>query len=164
MIVRELKEDVYNLILNKLHYAKEKNEIELNKMKQIHMPVVDTRNRLMNIETSIHYSNSNNELYNLLHKEFGNEDLVLDCFYKFKYNVGDFANPHYDGYSHQTSILLLSDEFTGGDFFINDKKVDFNKKGKYIQFNSEQIHSVSEIISGYREVLVMLFQKTKTLL
>ena len=109
----------------------------------------------------IHYSNKNTVLYNQLQELFGNSDLVLDCFYKFRYNVGDYAKAHKDSYSDLTSLILLSDNFTGGDFTLDSKLVNFNKKGMFINFDSTKRHSVSEISTGHRDVLVMLFQNKK---
>ena len=163
-----IDKDMFNSILSLLESAKERDNDELKYMNEIHNKVVDTNNTIINIKDnkSIHYSNKNTILYNKLQELFGNSNLVLDCFYKFKYNVGDYAKAHTDSYSDQTSLILLSDNFTGGEFGFeprgeNKKIVNFNKKGMFINFNSTKRHSVSKILTGYREVLVMLFQNKK---
>lgn len=163
-MLNKINEDTFNLIKQNLDSAKEKVGEELKKMKQIHNNVVETKNKVMNIGTSKHFSNTNEILYNQLQENFAGDDMVLDCFYKFRYDVGDYANPHYDSYSNQTSLLLLSDEFTGGNFILDGNDVGFNEKGTFISFDSKKQHSVSKILSGYREVLVMLFKKNKTIL
>ena len=155
--------NIFNSILSLLKNAEKRNNDELKYMNGIHDKVVNTNNSIIRIHNnkSVHYSNKNTVLYNQLQELFGNSDLVLDCFYKFRYNVGDYAKTHKDSYSNQTSLLLLSDNFTGGDFILDHKRVNFNKQGMFINFDSTKRHSVSEIISGHRDVLVMLFQNKK---
>ena len=155
--------NILNSILSLLESAEERDNDELRYMNEIHNKVVDTNNTIICIKDnkSIHYSNKNTVLYNQLQELFGNSDLVLDCFYKFRYNVGDYAKAHKDSYSSQTSLILLSDNFTGGDFTLEKKLVNFNKKGMFVNFDSTKKHSVSEILTGHRDVLVMLFQNKK---
>ena len=158
---------IFDSMVSLLESAEKRTENELKYMNELHNKVVNTKNFIIHIQNnkSIHYSNKNTILYNQLEKVFGNSDLVLDCFYKFKYNVGDFARTHKDSYSDQTSLLLLSDNFTGGEFSfsVNGQKeiVNFNKKGMFINFDSKKYHSVSKVLTGYRDVLVMLFKKKR---
>lgn len=158
MIVKKLDSIEFDFILNQLSNATLKNKIEIEEMNLIHGNVINTKNRVMNIGKSKHYSNSNITLYNKLQELFGRENCILDCFYKFNYGVGDYAKPHHDSYSNQTSILLLSDDFSGGDFILNKNNLEFKQKGTFITFNSKDEHSVSKITKGIREVLVMLFK------
>ena len=58
----------------------------------------------------------------------------------------------------QTSLVLLSDNFTGGVFTLDYKQLSFDKKGMFVSFGSTQHHSVSQVLTGHRDVLVMLFQ------
>ena len=158
-----IDKNIFNSILFHLESAEERDNDEMRYMNEIHNKVVDTKNCIIYIQDnkSTHYSNKNTVLYNQLQELFGNSDLVLDCFYKFRYNVGDYAKAHTDSYSAQTSLILLSDNFTGGDFILDHKRVNFNKQGMFINFDSTKRHSVSEIITGHRDVLVMLFQNKK---
>ena len=153
--------NIFNLILSLLESAEKRNNDELKYMNEIHNRVVDTNNNIIRIHNnkSVHYSNRNTVLYNKLQELFGNSDLMLDCFYKLKYNIGDYSHPHTDSYSDQTSLLMLSDNFTGGDFTLDSKQVNFNKKSMFVNFDSTKKHSVSEVLTGHRVVLVMLFQK-----
>ena len=73
----------------------------------------------------------------LISKNIGNEYCLVDRVTVLKYEVGDFFLKHKDGpYNTQLNSNLpnhfyggveLSEryEFTGGDFFINDKNVDW---------------------------------------
>ena len=153
--------NIFDSILSLLKSAKERDSDELKYMNKMHNRVVDTNNNIIRIHNnkSVHYSNKNTVLYNKLQKLFGNSNLVLDCFYKLKYNVGDYSHSHTDSYSDQTSLLLLSDNFTGGDFTLDSKQVNFNKQSMFVDFDSTKMHSVSEVLTGHRVVLVMLFQK-----
>ena len=158
--------NIFNSIISLLESAKERDNDELKYMNEIHNRVVDTNNNIIRIKDnkSVHYSNKNTVLYNQLQELFGNFNLVLDCFYKLKYNVGDCSHPHKDTYSEQTSLLLLSDNFTGGNFTLDDNNINFNKKGMFVNFDSTKRHSVSELLTGHRDVLVMLFEKNKKII
>lgn len=154
-----IDKNVFDSILSLLENAEERNDDELAYMKKIHNRVVDTSSVIhIKDNKSIHYSNRNTELYNQLQGLFGNPNLVLDCFYRFRYNVGDWARTHSDSYSEQTSLVLLSDNFTGGVFTLDYKQLSFHKKGMFVSFGSTQHHSVSQVLTGHRDVLVMLFQ------
>lgn len=72
-----------------------------------------------------------------------------------KYTIDSIVDPHSDGY-HITSILLLNDEFEGGELKVEgvDMKL---KKGDLAIFYSSQKHWVERLINGTRYTLVTWF-------
>ena len=65
----------------------------------------------------------------------------------------------------QTTLVLLNDDFSGGELFIDKTDVKFNKKKSYINFDGHKLkHSVNKIKSGKRIVLVIMFNKKQTLI
>jgi hypothetical protein len=76
-----------------------------------------------------------------------------------KYILGEEAKPHTDDYiSDKTFIILLNDNFEGGEFYLNKKLVPL-KKGDLLKFDSLQLHEVKKIRKGTREVLVIFVKK-----
>jgi|7_EtaG_2_1085326.scaffolds.fasta_scaffold54771_1 PKHD-type hydroxylase len=75
-----------------------------------------------------------------------------------KYNVGDFYNWHNDlwnkGFEEITTVILLNDEFEGGEFQIktSDNQIETYKLkiGESIQFPAEVIHRVKPVTEGTR--------------
>lgn len=77
------------------------------------------------------------------------------------YKEGDECKPHVDEWSSvRTFIILLNDDFEGGEFFIDDKDVPF-RAGDVLNFDDKAIHGVRKVTKGNREVLVIWTQKTK---
>lgn len=72
-----------------------------------------------------------------------------------KYTIDSIVQPHRDSY-HITSILLLNDEFEGGELKVEgvDMKL---KKGDLAIFYASQQHWVEPLISGNRYTLVTWF-------
>lgn len=68
------------------------------------------------------------------------------------------SRPHTDSYNY-TSVLLLNDNFKGGELIIKNKPCNL-KKGNLIIFNSNNIHYVDKLTDGERYTLVT-FIKTK---
>ena len=49
---------------------------------------------------------------------------------------------------------MLSDNFEGGQFYIEDDEIPFNM-GEMIEFDANKMHGVKEVTKGNREVLVI---------
>lgn len=75
-----------------------------------------------------------------------------------KYNKGNYFSPHRDQYElhserYKTLIIQLNDTYDGGELIVNN--IAINKTiGNTIMFDSNAIHSVSEIKNGIRYSLV----------
>ena len=90
-------------------------------------------------------------------------DFINDLYFNVaKYEVGSSIGIHNDGVytdaQEHTLIILLFDQFTGGDFYINDVMIKL-KKGDAILFNRDCMHQVKEISDGTRITLVARMSK-----
>jgi hypothetical protein len=139
-------------------------------------------NKLKPVESSIrkqknyHILDCNSWIHNcvneLISKNIGDEYCLLKRVTVLKYEVGDFFLKHIDGPSntqlnpnlpnHFYGGVELSerDEFTGGEFFINDKNVDF-KKGRMFTHGFSDLHGVNLVTSGTRWSIHFLIKNTK---
>jgi predicted 2-oxoglutarate/Fe(II)-dependent dioxygenase YbiX len=71
------------------------------------------------------------------------------------YKIGDEAKEHIDtGSSIRTYVILLNDNFEGGDFYLDDIHIPLNL-GEAIEFDADLAHKVTPIISGNREVFAI---------
>jgi len=102
----------------------------------------------------------NEEIYNMVINE-----LVKCDFPKHKimwlqmteYKNGRWLRRHTDGAGNKTSIILLSNEFTGGDTYINDRVVNL-EKGDGVVFNGgNQYHEIKPVTEGTRYALNFWF-------
>lgn len=60
---------------------------------------------------------------------------------------------HYDERSNRTFTIVLTDNYTGGDFIVEDQIYNLNK-GDCISFNGEYLlHGVRPVTHGYRAAL-----------
>jgi hypothetical protein len=80
------------------------------------------------------------------------------------YKIGEEAKEHVDtGSSIRTYIILLNDNFEGGEFYLDNTHINL-KLGEIIEFDANLLHKVTPIISGNREVIaiwVLPSQKNK---
>ena len=100
---------------------------------------------------------SNKELVNIVKKYINiNEttEYIANIHY-INYKIGEEAKQHVDtGASIRTYIMLLNDNFEGGEFYLNNIHIPL-KLGGMIEFDANLLHRVSPVISGNREVLVV---------
>ena len=104
----------------------------------------------------------NEEIYNLVINELSKYN-----FPKYKvmwlqmteYKDGRWLRNHVDGAGNKTSIILLSNEFVGGDTYINDKVVNL-KKGDAVLFNGgREFHEIKPVTDGTRYALNFWFYR-----
>jgi hypothetical protein len=104
-----------------------------------------------------------------------NDLLKINPIYKvsevitlLEYNVGDFFGKHADGPSYESNndiaILsggyLLNEDFEGGEFIINDKKLD-TPIGSIFTFGRNEMHEVNPVTKGTRYSLHFVVNKPK---
>lgn len=143
------------------------SDLEYSMFEQKHPYIVIERDNNTILKTSKkYYGNHDTELNKFILNKFGNDECEIDFFYTLTYDEKDYTAPHRDAYFvEQTTLLLLSDTFTGGRLIINDEDVNFSNAGQYISFNGHtEIHGVTPVESGQRIVLVIMFNKKKSLL
>jgi hypothetical protein len=115
-------------------------------------------------ETCLIYNLKNNELNKFLCNKFEEPIENLYEMHRLTYGHGGYSKRHRDQYTtHKTISIILSDNFTGGDMYLNDELIPLNKCGEYVKFNGgKDFHEVKEVTSGIREVLIVWFSKNKS--
>ena len=156
----------YEFICSSLDQNKGMSDEEYNTLSIRHPYAVMREDNALILTTMVHFGLHDSKLNDFIMNKFGNQNFDIDFFYQLNYNVGDHTNPHFDKkVVAQTTLVLLSDNFLGGDLIIDNKKVSFNKRGTYINFNGNKLkHQVTKVLGGERKVLVIMFNnKQKTI-
>ena len=99
----------------------------------------------------------NKELVDIVKKYIQlNEDTeYLSSIHYIHYKEGEEAKEHTDTLSSiRTYIMLLSDSFKGGEFYLEKEHIPFGL-GEMIKFDGTTKHSVKRVTEGNREVLAM---------
>jgi len=107
------------------------------------------------------YYTSTNELLNQALRDIFNVPKQARQFYtsEVTYYEGGKLNQHCDPYSDFTANILLGDEFDPGDLIVNEKKVDFYKRGQAISFpGSITKHRVEPVKKGIRRALSVWYK------
>jgi len=166
MFIGELSHTELQFLEKALSENKGMTQAEYAELESRHPYAVMRDDNALILSDMTHYGFHNEELNKFFMTKFGGEDLQLDFFYKLDYKAGDYTNPHLDKYFVlQTTLLLLTEDFTGGELYVDKVNVNLNKKGMYINFaGNSQIHSVTEVTSGVRSVLVVMFNKKDSLI
>ena len=96
--------------------------------------------------------NVDKDLLSILEQNLPNNlTYISDRMYVTKYDVGQECTSHTDP-SDITAIILLNNDFHGGDLIINKRKVTL-KMGDAIIFSDRLVHSVNKITNGTRYAL-----------
>jgi len=78
--------------------------------------------------------------------------------HRVNYNVGGQALEHKDENSLHTFVIMLEDNFEGGDFYLRGELTEFRERGQVAYYmGMDAPHSVSEITKGSRKVLVVWY-------
>jgi predicted 2-oxoglutarate/Fe(II)-dependent dioxygenase YbiX len=111
------------------------------------------------VEDTKIFSLKNEILNKFICEKFGESTDNLYMLHRLKYGVNGFAKRHRDRFStYKTVSLVLSDDFEGGDMYMNDERVELNKAGEYIIFNGgKDFHEIKPITKGVRDVLIIWF-------
>jgi predicted 2-oxoglutarate/Fe(II)-dependent dioxygenase YbiX len=109
------------------------------------------------------YNTENKTLNNWLSNKFSKNNIV-ETLYTMEYRDGDFSSKHKD-FLRNVAIILLTDDFVGGNFLIEDVDVELNNLGECVILDGHKhIHEVTEITRGIRKVLVIFFKAKYNLL
>lgn len=82
------------------------------------------------------------------------KDEVIYSLHYIKYESGYYAKRHLDIKANKTYLIMLNDNFEGGELYVNDNLVPF-KQGDMVVFDGQkEYHEVKEIMSGCREMMV----------
>jgi hypothetical protein len=164
--ISELNDENFSLLQELLDKNKGISDSEYKNLSIKHPYAINRDDNAVILSSMKHYGLHDKQLNTFLISIFGKPEYELDFFYELTYNEGNYTNPHKDKYTViQTTLVLLNDDFTGGELFIDETDVKFNKKKSYINFNGHKLkHSVNEVLSGKRIVLVIMFNKKQTLI
>ena len=104
----------------------------------------------------------NEEIYNMIITELDKSNFPkhkIMWLQMTEYKDDRWLRRHIDGAGNKTSIILLSDEFMGGDTYINDRVVNL-KKGDAVLFNGGyEFHEIKPVTEGTRYALNFWFYK-----
>lgn len=157
MIYNISENDVVTLekLISKTKKFPNKRSIELTDSQEHIYEHRDTT--LPNIE--IEYYSTKNEVLNQAFSEIlGVKNETPLTIHTFKYHVGAYSKKHRDTNSYNTFVIILEDDFKGGDFYLNDKLTKFGKRGDVANYiGHEERHSVTPITEGIRTVLVVWY-------
>ena len=99
----------------------------------------------------------NKELVDIVKKYIQLDEVTeyLSSIHYIHYRKGEEAKEHTDTLSSiRTYIMLLSDSFKGGEFYLENKHIPFGL-GEMIKFDGNTKHSVKKVTEGNREVLAI---------
>jgi len=109
------------------------------------------------------YNTKNEILNNWLSNKFSKNNIV-ESLYTMEYRVGDFSAKHKD-FLRSVTIILLTDDFDGGKFLIEDNDIGLSNLGEYVMLDGHKHrHEVTKITRGIRKVLVIFFKSKENLL
>jgi len=163
----KLNHEEFDSIISELDKTPLMNHEEIRYMKSAHPQLYSTysndevEGRALFTESGKMYSLRNPELNRKLCDAFdpGNDNVY--SIHRLVYGPGGLAKRHKDRFTtYKTVSLLLSGDFSGGEMYINDKKVEMSESSEYVIFDGgRDFHEVKEVISGKREVLIVWFSK-----
>ena len=91
-------------------------------------------------------------------KKFERNDTKIDCIQIVFWPIGESHEWHDDTiYYDMTTITYLNENYEGGRTVVEDVEIK-PETGKYIEFNSNKKHMVTELISGERFVLLCWYK------
>jgi len=161
MIYKISEEEV--CVLEKLISTTSKTENnQEGKLTPIQEHIYEHRHSVLpNIEIE-YYSTTNEDLNKALSDILGIENIIPITIHTFNYNVGAYSNRHRDTNSADTFVIILEDEYEGGDFYLNDELTQFRNRGDVASYvGRECLHSVTPITKGSRKVLVVWYTNEK---
>jgi hypothetical protein len=99
------------------------------------------------------------ELFVNIIKKFKKDDIKINNLEIVFWPVGESHDWHDDTiYYDITTITYLNEDYEGGRTIVEDVEIK-PETGKYVEFNSNKKHMVTELISGERFVLLCWYKK-----
>lgn len=101
------------------------------------------------------------KIYNLIKKISPFDDFHISWINLTEYENGRDLEIHYDERSNYTFTIVLTNNYVGGEFIIQDFNYNL-EKGDCISFDgSTLLHGVNPVTSGYRAALNIWIKKGK---
>ena len=86
-----------------------------------------------------------------------NKYKVKDSIHMAEYNVDSHLRTHVDG-ECLLLMMIIEDNFMGGDFILKNKIVNFKLNGDVIYVNGMDEHSLTPITHGTRKIIILDLQ------
>jgi predicted 2-oxoglutarate/Fe(II)-dependent dioxygenase YbiX len=102
----------------------------------------------------------NEEIYNMISNELSKSDFPeskIMWLQMTEYKDGRWLRRHIDGAKNKTSIILLSNEFIGGETYINERPVSLQKGDGVVFAGGYQYHEIKPVTNGVRYALNFWF-------
>ena len=102
----------------------------------------------------------NEEIYNMVMDELSKSNFPkhkVMWLQMTEYKDGRWLRRHVDSVKNKTSIILLSNEFVGGDTYINDSLVNLEKGDGVVFDGGHQFHEIKSVTEGTRYALNFWF-------
>lgn len=103
---------------------------------------------------TLKYKKLNDFLFNITNWD----EKHMSSIHHIHYTKGSKAREHVD-YSDLTCVIMLENDSEGGQFLFNKELMEFKNPGEYLIYKGSTLHEVKELISGYRDVLVVWYRK-----
>jgi len=163
-MILEIEQDIVTLLEEFLDIVPKAGEKQMDRLEKI-APGLVHFNRFTedSNETDIDFYSVDNENFNTALAAALKIDLYNPItIHRVNYNVGGKALEHKDENSLHTYVIMLDDNFEGGDFYLRGELTDFKRRGQVAYYmGMDAAHSVSEVTKGSRKVLVVWYRGTK---
>ena len=90
--------------------------------------------------------------------EFDIDSHRLTWLQMTEYENNRWLREHVDGYSNNTLIIILTDNFIGGDTMISNEKINLDKGDGVFFRGHNTLHGVSPVTDGVRNALNFWFK------
>jgi hypothetical protein len=166
----KLTDEEFNFLKLELENTPIMTDDDMSYIKTVHPLLYDasmnfeTKYTTIFTESCVIYNLQNEKLNQFICNKFDEPIENLYEMHRLTYGTGGYSKRHRDkSTTHKTISIILSDDFTGGDMYLNDEFVSLNKCGEYVKFNGgKNFHEIKEVTSGIREVLIVWFSKNKS--
>lgn len=163
-MIFEIEQDIVTLLEEFLEIVPKANQQHMDKLEKL-APGLVNFNRFTEDtnETNIDfYSVDNESLNTALAAALSINIYDPITIHKVNYNVGGQALEHKDENSLHTYVIMLEDDFEGGDFYLRGELTNFKKRGQVAYYmGMDAPHRVSKVLKGSRKVLVVWYRGSK---
>lgn len=164
MITGQLTPESLNTLKYILQTTPECTVLERQKLRSKAPGVADSSYFVKGKHKVINYTLKDIKLNKYLTELTGEPSEDLITIHKATYFKGPGNKEHVD-FSDCTLVIMLDHNCIGGDFIFNKNLIEFRNTGQYLIYNGgKELHSVTEITQGSREVLVVWYRKTSKLI
>lgn len=160
-MIFQLSEEKLEIIQNCLDSTPTATEEQMTEIEKVVRAYADN---FAKIDEAEYYPTDNKKLNTILSESLGVNLKDPITIHRMTYYEGGMVPEHKDMNSLHTYVIMLEDDFEGGEFYLRGEQLDFNKKGQVAYYmGMDAPHSVSEITKGIRKVLVVWYGMETTL-